>query len=128
MATSRVHIRINRSPDDVWRVVREFTSVLDWMPNVAECTLTGDTRRVTMSTGGWADEQLLVNDDELRRQQYSVIGVPALEHHQATIDVIDDPVGSLVIYSVDVEPAAMLPMLHQIYDAGLAGLRDHVEG
>jgi hypothetical protein len=128
MATSRVHIRIRRAPDEVWRVVRDFTSVLDWMPNVADCTMDGDTRRVTMSTGGWADEQLVANDDRLRRQQYRVVRVPALEHHQATIDVLEDPVGSLVIYSVDVEPAAMLPMLHQIYDAGLVGLRDHVEG
>ncbi len=128
MATCRSHIRIARSPDDVWGVVSEFTSVVDWMPNVADCTMKdADTRRVTMSTGGGADERLIHNDDRLRRQQYRVEGVPGITYHQATIDVIDDPAGSLVVYSVDVEPAAMAPMLGQVYENGLEGLRAWLE-
>jgi hypothetical protein len=53
--------------------------------------------------------------------------VPGVTSHLATIDVIDDREGSLVVYSFDVEPDAMVPFMQQSYVAALAALKEHVD-
>ena len=48
MANGKAEISIDRSPDDVWKLVRDFGGLADWMPGIESCTVDGDVRTIGM--------------------------------------------------------------------------------
>ena len=38
MAERNAEVSIDRSPNDVWKLVREFGGLAEWMPGVETCT------------------------------------------------------------------------------------------
>ena len=44
MAKGTVETSIDRSADDVWKVVRDFGGLADYMPGIDKCTVDGDVR------------------------------------------------------------------------------------
>src|SRR3954452_4746114 len=128
MATIRKEARINRSADEVWKVVSDAGS-MDWFPGIESCTLSGTTRTVTFSGGITVEEQIVTNDDELRRLQYRIVGgAMPVESHLGTIDVLEDGDGALVIYSTDVEPDGFLKPMRSSTRAAVEQLKKHLEG
>jgi carbon monoxide dehydrogenase subunit G len=128
MGTTRTEIRIARPADAVWAVVQDPTSLTTWFPGIAGCTLDGDVRHVTTANGGNVDERIVTTDHALRRFQYGIVpGAGPVEYHLATIDVIEDGEGSLVVYSVNAEPDAMVGPMGQAYTGALAGLKRLLE-
>ena len=105
MATVRQHIRIRRSPEDVWKVVSDAGAVASWFPGMATSSLDGDIRACTMTAGVSVREQIVTCDPGLRRFQYRIVEAPMpVDFHLATIDVLDDPDGALVIYGAEIDP------------------------
>ena len=128
MATARAHARIDRSAQDVWAAVSDPVGIAAWFPGVAACTLDGDVRHVTTTNGVEVDEEIVTNDAGLRRFQYSLRPGPVpLEQHLATVDVIEDGDGSLVVYSCDVRPDELGPAMQQSADGAVDGLKRHLE-
>ena len=127
MASVRQHIRICRSPDEVWRVVADAAAVADWFPGMASSVLTGDIRQCVMEGGLTVQEQVVTNDGALRRFQYRIIGGLPFTHHLATVDVLDDPEGALVVYGADLEPGDGAQM-SQAFAGALDSLKVKVEG
>ena len=86
MADGKAEVSIYRSPDEVWKVVREFGGLDEWMPGVETCTVDGDVRTIGMM-GIEIKEQLRALDDATRRLSYSVIESPMtnLESHVASL-------------------------------------------
>jgi len=89
MATVRHHIRIDAPADKVWGVIRD-----------AGRSPTGSARsprpRPPRPAGGdpgdgtVIDEDILTNDDTLRRFQYTIKSGLPVEHHIGTFDVLED--------------------------------------
>jgi uncharacterized protein YndB with AHSA1/START domain len=128
MATTRAHARIDRSTDDVWAAVTEPTGITTWFPGIAACTVDGSVRHVTTSTGVEVDEEIVTNDGVLRRFQYRILpGVVPVDHHLATIDVLEDGDGALVVYSCDVSPDALGPSMQQSVAGAVTGLKRLLE-
>lgn len=130
MATARAHTRIARPAAEVWKHITNTDGIVEWFPGVAACTSADGVRHVRTSTGIELDERIVTNDQVLRRFQYSIVpGVVPVEHHLATVDVIDDDAGEgpLVIYSVDVTPDAMGASMQQSVEAALVGLKSFAE-
>ncbi len=128
MATIRHHTRISRSADDVWAVVSDFGGIGAWFPGVESCTFDG-TDRTVGTMGIEIIERLGVNDAELRRLQYSIIdGAMKPDHHVATIDVLEDGDGSLVIYSCDILPDEAKELIDPVYAGAAQALKAHLEG
>src|SRR5436305_10424510 len=128
MATIREHARITRPADEVWKVVSDAGS-MEWFPGVESCSLSGTTRTVTFSGGIEVQEEIVTNDDELRRLQYRIVGgALPVEFHLGTIDVLEDGDGSLVIYSTDVAPDGFAKPMGSSLRAAVAGLKQHFEG
>jgi uncharacterized protein YndB with AHSA1/START domain len=128
MGTTRIETRIARPAAAVWDVVSDPCSLTKWFPGISGCTLDGDVRHVALASGGQVDERIHTNDHELRRFQYGLVpsGGP-VEHHLATIDVIEDGDGSLVVYGVDARPDAMVTAMRGAYTGALAGLKQLLE-
>jgi mxaD protein len=128
MASGKAEVSINRSPDDVWKVVREFGTLDEWMPGIDKCSLDGDVR--TLDTMGiQIKEQLRNLDDAGRRVTYSVIDSPMgnLESHEATIAVDPEGSGSHLTWSVEVSPDELLGIFLPVYEGSVVALKEKFE-
>ena len=127
--------------DALWALVGDPARLPEWFPGVR--VLHRDRR-----PSGWSvtragppmPEQLLTVDPALRRFQYRITA-PIFNEHLGTIDVHDLGDGtSLVVYSVDADPAALALVILGAARAGLAtcpadwaspsvpGVTGHAEG
>ena len=126
MGTVRHHTRVNRPAADVWAIVTDAGDI-SWMEGVDSCSMEGDIR--TLETMGMEiQEQIVTNDPELRRLQYVIMGgamVP--EHHIATIDVIEDGDGSLLIYGCDIKPDELVGIFDGICAGAMNAIKARAE-
>jgi uncharacterized protein YndB with AHSA1/START domain len=129
MASIRVHARIAASADDVWKVIADFGNIADWFPPVTKSEQTGDALRVVeLGPETVLEEKIVTLDGDLRRLQYAITsGLPEGTQHLATIDVLDDAGGALVVYSTDVTPDELGDMIRGALQAGVDGLKSYVE-
>jgi carbon monoxide dehydrogenase subunit G len=129
MAEGKAEVSIDRSPDEVWKLVREFGGLDEWMPGVESCTVEGDVRTIGMM-GIEVKEQLRSVDEAARRISYSVVESPMgnLESHLATIAVDPEGIGSHVTWSVDVVPDDLLGLFVPIYEGSVVELKKKIEG
>jgi carbon monoxide dehydrogenase subunit G len=126
MATIRHHTRIDRPADDVWALVTDTGNIADWLPGVDKSTQDGDVRKVHVGEMV-IEEQIITNDGDLRRMQYSIVGGAPVESHLATIDVIEDGDGAILIYACDVAPDDFAPILDATLAAGTQAIRETLE-
>ncbi len=128
MADGKAEISIDKSPDEVWKLVREFGGLASWMPGVETCTVDGDVRTIGMM-GIEIKEQLRSLDDTARRISYSVVESPMgnLESHLVTIAVDPEGGGSHVTWSVDVVPDDLLGLFVPIYEGSVVELKKKLE-
>jgi carbon monoxide dehydrogenase subunit G len=129
MASGKAEVSIDRSADEVWKLVREFGSLGEWMPGIDSCVVSGDVRTVGMM-GMEMKEQLRELDDDARRISYSLIEapIPNLESHLATITVTEAGSGSHVTWDYDVTPDELAGLFGPIYENSIGEIKKKVEG
>ena len=128
MAKAVAEATIDRAPNDVWNVVRDFGGLANYMPGVDSCTVEGDVRTVG-TMGIEVKEQLCELDDDTRRISYSVIESPMtnMVSHLATIGVDADGAGTHLTWTVDVEPDELLPFFQGVYEQSVVALKEKLE-
>ena len=128
MASSKAEASINRTPNEVWNIVRDFGGLADYMPGIDSCTVDGDVRTVG-TMGIEVKEQLRDLDDGARRISYSVIESPMtnMTSHLATISVDAEPGGTHFTWEVEVEPDDLLPLFSGIYEQSVVALKEKLE-
>jgi hypothetical protein len=81
-----------------------------------------------MADGTSLVEEIVTNDDELRRFQYRIVEGPMPpDFHLGTVDVLEDAGGSLVIYSTDIQPDDAAPILRAALAGALQELKRQLE-
>ena len=125
--TEVTEIEIDRGPDAVWAVVREFGE-MSWLPGVESVTVEGDIRTVTMM--GMSIEEKLINlDDEKMQITYGIVGGPVpIEFHEATISVVPAGDGTRASWAVTAAPEGTAAFMSGMYATGLEALKAKVEG
>ena len=128
MASGKAEASIDRLPNDVWNIVRNFGGLADFMPGVDSCTVDGDVRTVG-TMGIEVKEQLRELDDETRRISYSVVESPMtnMVSHLATIGVDAEGAGTLLTWSVEVEPDDLCALFLGIYEQSVVALKQKLE-
>jgi hypothetical protein len=125
----RSTVRIARPADDVWQVVSDAAGISAWFPGIEHATTADGTRSCTLAGGHELHEDVVNVDGELRRFQYRITAGLPVEHHLGTVDVLEDgPQGSLVVYSTEITPDELAPMIGPSIEAGVQGLKQHLEG
>ena len=118
MATIRHHTRVDAPADRVWGIVTDPAGIADWADGIDTATFDGTSRTLT-AMGMEIVEEIVTNDADLRRFQYSITEGPVpLEHHLATIDVLEDGDGALLVYSLELRPDG----LKDFFDGLAAGV------
>jgi uncharacterized protein YndB with AHSA1/START domain len=127
MATLRATTRIDRPAADVWAAVSDAGGWSAWFPG-GSFAVEGSVRTLTLGPGIEIVEDIVTNDDELRRFQYSVSAAPfPVASHLGTVDVLDVDGSALVVYSTEIEPAELAAVLGPGIEAGVAGLKAFCE-
>ena len=129
MAHGQSEVSIDRNPDDIWKLIREYGELADYMPGVESCTLDGDVRTLQMM-GIMIKEQLRAIDDQNRRLTYSVVESPMtnMVSHEATIAIDPEGSGSHVTWSVEVVPDDLLALFVPMYEGSVVELKKKIEG
>lgn len=120
MASVRAHIRIDASVDDVWKIVSDAGNLADWMSAVASSHSDGTARVVVIAGGPEVTEETVTNDPELHRLQYAVTAGLPVTSHLATVDVLPDGEGALVVWGADVSPDKFGSMMAGGFTGALA--------
>ncbi len=124
----RREVRVAKPAEVVWALVGEPTRIPEWFPGIVGCTVDGTTRVITTVSGTSIPEEILTHDPLQRRFQYR-IAVPIVREHLSTLDVFDlGDSTSLVVYSVDADPATMALVLGGAAGNALANVRHLLEG
>lgn len=128
MASGQAEVSIDRSPDDVWKLLRDFGGIAEWMPGVETCVVDGDVRTLGMM-GMQVKEQLRGLDEEAHAISYSLIESPIgnLESHLVTIAVAPEGTGSHVTWTVEVTPDELLGLFLPIYEGSVIEIKKKVE-
>jgi hypothetical protein len=129
MGTIRHHARIDRTADEVWKVVADWGSISDWFPMITESRIQDDGKRILrLGNGAALEEELVTRDHDKRRFQYSIVaGDVTVEYHLATIDVLEDGEGALAIYSVDINPDELAETFDPAVKDAIEGLKELTE-
>lgn len=127
MASVRVHTRIAAPADAVWKTVSDAGSIADWFGPIVRSSVSGTSRTVELENGPVIDEDIVTNDQVLRRFQYSIRSGLPVESHLGTIDVLEDGPGCLVIYSTDVKPDEIGSMIAGVLSDAVQGLKEYSE-
>jgi carbon monoxide dehydrogenase subunit G len=129
MASGTSEVSIATNPDNVWKLIRDFGGVADYMPGIDSCTVDGDVRTLQMM-GIEIKEQLRDLDDDTRRFTYSVIASPMdnLESHEATVAVDPEGTGTHLAWTVTVVPDELLPLFQGAYDGAVNAMKTKFEG
>ena len=123
MATVRSERMIDADPDAVWAAITDPTDIQNWFTGVASARMVGEQREVTMEDGASVLEDILANDADLRRFQYTVVsGDFPIEFSLSTIDVHDINGAAFVVYSMNIKPDEFGPAFQPNVDAGMDGL------
>ncbi len=117
-------VRLACPPERIWELVGDASRLPEWWEGIDSCTVEGDTRTIVTRSGLPMPERILTVDPVLRRFQYRITA-PLLTEHLSTIDVHDLGDGtSLVVYSVDAEPAVLALVIAGGARAALVHLAD----
>lgn len=100
-----VTIDIDATPDEVWAVLGDPTSVPRWYPKYATAEVDGDTRVLRTAEGGELRERLLERDDARRFSSYSVLSGAPVASHLASFEVTAEGAGSRVRWATRAEPS-----------------------
>lgn len=110
-------------PGAVWDLVSDSSRIVEWFPGMEQVTVEGSTRTITLRSGLPLVEEVVNVDHRLRRFQYRIVGPLPVSFHLGTIDVLDDPVGCLVVYSTEISPDPMGFVIDGATAAALAELQ-----
>ncbi|WP_351231558.1 SRPBCC family protein [Streptomyces sp. NPDC002133] len=132
MAKTTAGIDIAVTPDRVWQLMGGFGSLPDWLPYIADSTLSegGRVRSLTNEEGDVIVERLEAFDNEARTYTYSILQAPfPVTAYRSTLTVKEVAgARSRVEWSGTFTPAGTsqeeaVTLFHDIYTQGLAALK-----
>lgn len=129
MARIAKEVNVARSADETWALVGDVGGVAAWVPGVTACSVDGDLRVVTTTTGTTFTERILNHDDAAMRYEYTLEQAPfPVASHLGSIHVAAVDVGSSTIsYVVDIEPSELASALEPGLQAALDNLQAKLE-
>lgn len=123
MASIRREFAIGMSAADAWEIFRDVGALhTRLVPGfVTETKMDGDTRIVTFSNGSVVPERIVDLDDKRRRIAYSAKS-ERIEHHNATVEVVEGP-ETRIVWIADVLPNTITPYISSQMDLAVAAMQ-----
>lgn len=125
MATIHREFQLGATPDEAWAALREIGKINELITFLGEVTVDGDRRTCELGDQGALDELIVSVDDDRRRLAYSILESPFdMEHHHASMQVVDNgDAGSTFIWTTDVKPDEVVPVLSEAVDGAIESIK-----
>ncbi|MBS0296251.1 MAG: SRPBCC family protein [Proteobacteria bacterium] len=130
MAAIHIDIPLNTPAQTAWDAVRDVGAIHTRLARgfVTDTQLEGDSRVVTFANGFVAREAIIDLDDKRRRLAYSVRS-EALEHHHASIEIVEGVDGrARMIWQADLKPDSAAERIEPMMQAGAKAMQATLEG
>ena len=126
MGDARAEVTIDRSAEDVWAVIGDFTDVT-WIRGATGCRVVNEHVRVVTLSDVEVTERLLRRDDPRRALTYRIVaGSLELDRHEATITVTPEGGASRVTWEVATDDE-VVDALNEGYQRVLDALKTTLE-
>jgi hypothetical protein len=125
VATITRRAKLDVPADAAWRFVDRYTRCeVHMFPSLAASERQeGEYRVVTRQNGAEVWERMVGVDHDTMRAAYIIPGIPGVEHHAASMQIIDDGDGrSTVVWITDVLPDSMADALAPTFDTAFADM------
>ncbi|MEM7581918.1 MAG: SRPBCC family protein [Acidobacteriota bacterium] len=130
MASIRKEIFVQVPATAAWDAVRDVGAIHTRLAPgfVTDTTIEdgGAVRVVTFADGLVLRERIVALDDEARRLVWSVVDGP-FEHHNASVQVMDDGLGCRVVWTADLLPDEQADTVAAIMESGLGLTKQTLE-
>ena len=115
---------LNCSAKKLWSILSDV-SRCDWVPSVEEIRIEGDCRVFEMEGMGKVKEQILLNDDNKMKLQYSAIETRApINHHLASMQVSDiDENKCKFSWTTEIDPEVFAEAIHHGMMISIEGIK-----
>ncbi|MEU4337951.1 SRPBCC family protein [Micromonospora lupini] len=131
MATIRVDAVVDVPAQQVWEAIADVGAVHQRLlpGRVAETSIEGDVRILTMPDGAQVRELILAIDHELRRMAYAVTDGQRLPltYHHASFQVFDRGDQSQIVWLTDVLPHALAGLVRARVERGILEMKEVLE-
>jgi carbon monoxide dehydrogenase subunit G len=131
MASIRQEILIEATPEQVWAAVRDVGAVhRRLVPGyIVDTRFDGDTRILTLPSGGVVRELIVDVDDEARRLPYAVVeGRMPIVHHHASFQVFAKGAShSRLVWITDVLPNELAAEIRMRVERGAVVMKQTLE-
>lgn len=139
MASVKERIQISAGSEEVWRTVRDFGAIDEYVPPITTAELDGEgvgaARALTLADGGTVVERLDALDEANQTLRYSIVESPLpVEDYEGTLSVeaIDESTCTVTWTAefdvVDAPQEEIASTFADLYTAGLAGLKERHAG
>jgi Polyketide cyclase / dehydrase and lipid transport len=124
MATAYLEFTLPIDADVAWTKISDFGGAHRLAPGfIADCSIDeSGARLVRFANGMEARERLVSSDPARRRIVYTAIGGPA-EHHNASMQVIEDGNGARIVWTTDILPDAFAPLIHKLMKEAASAIK-----
>jgi hypothetical protein len=130
MASIHEQLVVEAGPDEAWEALRRVGDAHKlFAPVLVDGQLDGDTRIVRFANGMVVHERILDVDDERRRVAYTVLDVPGMTYHHASMQIVDaGPGRCLFLWITDFLPQEIGNNLAPLIEQGARALKSNLEG
>ena len=129
MASIRKEFAVEAPAEKVWDAIRDVGAVHSRLARgmVRDTRLEGDSRVVTFANGEVVRERIVGIDEHARRLAYAVVGWHTT-HHNASFEVVrNGDSGSRVIWTTDLLPDDLAPLVDGLMEQGSAAIKQTLE-
>ena len=129
MASIRKEFAVEAPAEKVWDAIRDVGAVHSRLARgmVRDTRLDGDSRVVTFANGEVVRERIVGIDEHARRLAYAVVGWHTT-HHNASFEVVrNGDSGSRVIWTTDLLPDDLAPLVDGLMEQGSAAIKQTLE-
>ena len=128
MATVIKEISVAVPSEAAWDAISDFGNVYERLvPGFLTASrLDGDARIVTFANGMVLREPLVSRDDAARRLVYCAVG-GRFSHYNAALQVFDAGAGCRIVWTVDVLPDDLAPMVDELMVQAAATIKRTLE-
>jgi carbon monoxide dehydrogenase subunit G len=129
VASIRKEFAVEAPAEKVWDAIRDVGAVHSRLARgmVRDTRLDGDSRVVTFANGEVVRERIVGIDEHARRLAYAVVGWHTT-HHNASFEVVrNGDSGSRVIWTTDLLPDDLAPLVDGLMEQGSAAIKQTLE-
>ena len=128
MATLVKDISVAVPSEAAWDAIRDFGNPHERLvPGfLTESRMDGEARIVNFANGMVLREPLVSRNDDVRRLVYGAAGGP-FSHYNAALQVFDAGQGSRIVWTVDLLPDELAPMVEELMTQAAAIIKRTLE-